>query len=50
MLINPDDYEDFLVQVGRHVDLSKVRSIPHRKESDDYLAGLRGASAWRSAG
>lgn len=40
VLVNPGDYEDFLVQVGQHVDLSKVVYIPHRKEADDYLAGL----------
>lgn len=36
--VRADDYEDFLEQVNRHTDLSKVVYIPHRKEPDDYLA------------
>lgn len=40
VLINPDDYEDFLAQVTQHVDLSKVVYIPHRKETEDYLSRL----------
>lgn len=40
VLINPDDYDDFLEQVHRRIDLSTVVYIPHRKEPDDYLATI----------
>jgi|GEM_PF-1812586 len=40
VLIRMDDYEDFLEQVHRRIDLSRVVYIPHRKEADDYLATL----------
>lgn len=32
-----EDYNDFLAQVNRQIDLSKVIYIPHRKESDQDL-------------
>lgn len=38
--IHADDYDDFLEQVHRRIDLSKVVYIPHRKEPDDYLAAI----------
>ncbi len=37
-LENRADYDAFLEQVHRRIDLSKVVYIPHRKEPDDYLA------------
>jgi len=40
VLIRMDDYDDFLEQVHRHIDLSRVVYIPHRKEPDDYLATI----------
>ncbi len=40
VLIDAADYDDFLDQVHRRIDLSKVVYIPHRKEQDDYLATI----------
>ena len=37
-LENRADYDAFLEQVHRRINLSKVVYIPHRKEPDDYLA------------
>ncbi|MDD2991792.1 MAG: hypothetical protein PHI64_22910 [Zoogloea sp.] len=40
VLENRDDYCDFLAQVHRKINLSKVVYIPHRKEPDHYLAKI----------
>lgn len=40
VLARREDYDAFLEQVHRRIDLSKVVYIPHRKEPDDYLAEM----------
>lgn len=40
LLERREDYDAFLEQVHRRIDLSKVVYIPHRKEPDDYLAEI----------
>lgn len=40
VLARREDYDAFLEQVHRRIDLSKVVYIPHRKEPDDYLAEI----------
>lgn len=40
ILERKEDYDDFLMQVHRRVDLSKLVYIPHRKEPDHYLAEI----------
>ncbi len=38
VLANEDDYDHFLEQLSKHIDLRRVVYIPHRKEPDEYLA------------
>lgn len=38
ILKNSRDYDEFLAQVNRQIDLSTVVYIPHRKEPDSYLS------------